>query len=168
MKTIRQQIFTSTLNLACCLAAGAGLSAMAASYDIYMTAYGFEPDYLEVHPGDTVYWWNMDYDFFDYHSTRSYTYPWNSGPVDVGDGVYLTVNRLGTFDYVDDWGYTGWGTLVVSPIAPPQPPPPPVLTDAMVLPDGTFQCTASNLVSGNRYYVQASTNLKDWAAIYSG
>jgi hypothetical protein len=141
---------------------------MAASYNIYMTAYGFEPDYLEVHPGDTVYWWNMDYDYFDYHSTHSYTYPWNSGPVDVGDGVYLTVNRLGTFDYVDDWGYTGWGTLVVSPIAPPQPPPPPVLTDAIVLPDGTFQCTVSNLVSGNRYYVQASTNLKDWAAVYSG
>ena len=124
MKTIRRRIITNALILACCLAAGAASRAVAASYDINMTAYGFEPDYLEVHLGDTVYWWNMDYDFYDDHSTRSYTYPWNSGPVPVGYGVYLTVNKLGTFDYLDDWGYSGTGTLVVSPITPPTPPPP--------------------------------------------
>jgi plastocyanin len=153
---------------ACCLAGTTAPLAHAASYDIYMTAYGFDPDYLEVHLGDTVYWWNVDYDFYDDHSTRSYTYPWNSGPVPVDHGVYLTVTKLGTFDYVDDWGYSGWGTLVVSIITPPAPPLPPVLTDAVVLPDGTFQCTVSNLVAGNRYYVQASTNLQDWTAIYNG
>src|SRR5947209_1879039 len=55
--------------------------AQAASYDIYMTDSGFSPDYLEVTVGDRVYWWNADDFFFDDHSTHSYSYPWNSGPV---------------------------------------------------------------------------------------
>src|SRR5437899_6732770 len=91
--------------------------AQAASYDIYMTDSGFSPDYLEVTVGDRVYWWNADDFFFDDHSTHSYSYPWNSGPVSYGYGVYLDTTKTGTYDYVDDVGLTGTGTLVIKPPA---------------------------------------------------
>ncbi len=106
-----------------CLTCAIAPPAQAASHDIWITADGFSPAYLEVALGDTVYWWNVDYDFFDYHSTRSYTYPWSSGPIDVEYGVSLVAEKTGTYDYVDDWGFSGWGTLVIKPSGPPPPPP---------------------------------------------
>ena len=93
--------------------------AQAASYDISITANGFSPDYLEVTVGDRVYWWNDDNDFFDDHSTRSYSYPWNSGPIPYSYGVYLDTDQTGTFDYVDDVGFSGFGTLVIKPAGAP-------------------------------------------------
>ncbi len=104
--------------LACQVAPGAH----GASYDISMTANGFVPSYLEVTVGDRVYWWNDDNYFMDDHSTVSYTYPWNSGPVPYGYGVYLDTTQTGTFDYTDDVDFSGSGTLVVKPVAPPPPP----------------------------------------------
>jgi len=86
-----------------------------------MTADGFDPAYREVTVGDRVYWRNEDYDSGEYHSTHSYTYPWNFGPVGVGTSVYLDTTQTGTFDYVDDWAYSGWGTLVIKPAGPPPP-----------------------------------------------
>jgi plastocyanin len=103
-------------------------SAQATDYNISMTADGFVPDYLEVTVGDRVYWWNEDYDFLDYHSSHSYSYPWNSFAIDVNYGVYLDVSKTGTFDYVDDVGYSGTGTLVVKPAGPPPPPPPTLIS----------------------------------------
>jgi plastocyanin len=96
-------------------------SAQAASYDISMTANGFVPSYLEVTVGDRVYWWNDDDYFFDDHSTHSYTYSWNSGPVPYGYGVYLDVLKTGTYSYTDDVGFSGSGTLVIKPGGPPPP-----------------------------------------------
>lgn len=158
----------SVVSFCLCALFALALQARAASHDISMTADGYQPAYLEVVIGDRVYWWNDDYDYFDYHSTRSYTYPWSSGPVQVGYGVYLDTAKTGTYDYTDDWGYSGWGTLVIKPNTPPEPPPPPTLSGAMRLADGTFQCTIGNLVAGKTFYVQASADLTNWNGIYTG
>ncbi len=56
------------------------------------------------------------------------------------------------------------GTIVVKPATPPQPVP-ATLIDPLVLLDGRFQCTVSNLVPGKTYIVEASTNLMNWTAI---
>ncbi len=100
-----------------------------ADHDISMTANGFVPSYLEVTVGDRVTWWNDDDEFFDDHSTHSYSYSWNSGPVPYGWGVYLDMNQIGTFPYIDDVSFSGSGTIVVKPAGPP-PPPPSVLIPA--------------------------------------
>jgi plastocyanin len=128
----------------------------AASYDIYMTEYGFDPAYLEVQVGDTVTWWNDD-SWGDPHTTRSYSYPWSSGLVQFGYGVYLTVTRTGTFDYIDEMT-AETGTLVVNPSTPPQPTP-STLSDPKRLPDGRFEFTLNNLTPGTTYIIQASTNV---------
>lgn len=134
--------------------------ARAANFYVYMDEYGFDPAYLEVLLGDTVYWWNDD-SWGDSHTTRSYTYPWSSGLVPWGAGVYLTVTKTGTFPYIDETtGETG--TLVVNPYTPPQPTP-ATLSDATRLPDGRFQLTLNNLTPGATYIVQVSTNLTDWS-----
>jgi plastocyanin len=96
-------------------------TAQAATFNISMTADGFVPDYLEVTVGDRVYWWNDDDLFYDDHSTHSYSYSWNSGPVPFGWGVYLDTTKTGTYDYVDDVGFTGTGTLVIKSAGPPPP-----------------------------------------------
>ena len=138
--------------------------AQAADYDIFMDENGFDPAYLEVQVGDRVFWWNVD-SFGDVHSTHSYTYPWNSGPVAFNHGVYLTVTKIGTFPYQDD--YSGdFATLVVKAVTS-QPPPAPVLLDPARQPDGTFQFTVSNLVAGTTNLIQASTNFVDWTSIYT-
>src|SRR5947208_17166377 len=93
--------------------------ARAASYDISMTAFGYVPSYLEVTVGDRVYWWNDDNDFYDDHSTRSYTYPWSSGAVLYGWGVYLDTTKTGTYNYTDVVGFSGSGTLVINSAGPP-------------------------------------------------
>jgi plastocyanin len=101
--------------------------AAAATWNISMTADGFSPSYLEVTVGDRVYWWNDDDIFYDDHSTHSYTYAWNSGAVPYGYGVYLDTTKTGSYDYIDDVGYSGTGTLVIKP---PSGPPPPTLIPA--------------------------------------
>src|SRR5204863_3865455 len=76
---------------------------------------------LEVTVGDRVYWWNDDNDFYDDHSTRSFTYPWSSGAILYGWGVYLDTTKTGTYNYTDDVGFSGSGTLVIKPAGPPPP-----------------------------------------------
>jgi plastocyanin len=130
----------TTLGVLACLCCSLVPQTHAASHDILMTANGFVPDYLEVTVGERVYWWNEDYDYFDYHSTRSYSYPWSSGGVPVGSGVYLDTTKTGTYDYVDDWGYSGFGRLVIKPFTPP---PPPILTQPVRLGDGVFNAPSA-------------------------
>lgn len=135
--------------------------AHATDYDVYIDDIEFTPDYLEVQIGDTVYWWNIDI-FGDDHSTHSFTYAWDSGPIAYLHGVHLKVDRTGTFAYRDD--YTGaTATLVVKPAV--VQPPPPILTDPARLPNGTFQFTVTNLVAGKTSVIEASTNLVDWTGI---
>jgi plastocyanin len=117
MKTLIYSVRVAALALAATFFLQSLPSARAASYDISMTASGFVPNYLEVTIGDTVNWWNDDY--FDDHSTTSYTYPWYSGAVPPGYGVYLVTGKTGTYDYTDDVSLSGSGTLVIKPVAPP-------------------------------------------------
>src|SRR3954471_17312087 len=119
MKDLLKHLIPLTITLLAYFAPPGTSTVCATDYDISMTADGFVPAYLEVTVGDTVYWWNDDYDFGDDHSTHSYTYAWNSGPVRLGFGAYLTMTKVGTFDYVDDVGLSGYGTLVVKPSGPP-------------------------------------------------
>jgi plastocyanin len=121
MKDLKPKITLAALTILVCLAGPMVPPAQAASYDISMTGYGFAPAYLEVTVGDRVYWWNDDADFQDDHSTRSYTYPWNSGPVPYGYGVYLDTTKTGSYDYVDDWASSGSGTLAIKSAGPPPP-----------------------------------------------
>jgi plastocyanin len=97
------------------------LPAQATDHWISMTADGFDPAYLEVTVGDNVYWVNEDYDLFEDHSTHSYTYWWNSGAVPVGYYTGFTTGKTGTYDYIDDVGWSGTGTLVIKPAGPPPP-----------------------------------------------
>lgn len=121
MKDLLNLTTLAGLTILGCLTGPVVPSAQATDYDISMTSDGYSPSYLEVTVGDSVFWWNDDYDFYDYHSTRSYTYPWSSGAVDVGYGVRLDTSKTGSYDYTDDWGYSGWGTLVIKPAGPPPP-----------------------------------------------
>ena len=107
------------LRVVLCLALTLPRLAGAATYYISMTSTGFDPSYLEVTVGDTVYWVNYDYDFYEDHSTYCSTYPWSSGPVAVNYGVYLNTSKTGTYNYIDDYAYSGSGTLVIKPAAPP-------------------------------------------------
>src|SRR6266446_9469291 len=121
MKNLQSKLTLAALTILILLTFPIVPRAQAASFDISMTADGFVPAYLEVTVGDRVYWWNDDHDFFDYHSTHSSSYPWDSGPVQVGYGVYLDTTKTGSYDYVDDWGSSGSGTLVIKSAGPPPP-----------------------------------------------
>src|SRR4051812_45649292 len=115
MQKLSNQIPLAAVTLFIWLACLLSSSTQAASYDISRTANGFVPSYLEVTVGDRVYWWNDDDYFFDDHSTHCYTYAWNSGAVPYGYGVYLDTAKTGTYDYTDDVGFSGTGTLVIKP-----------------------------------------------------
>src|SRR6185369_6371980 len=131
------------------------------------TADGFVPAYLEVTVGDRVYWWNEDYDYFDYHSTHSYSYPWNSGPVDVDYGVYFDTSKTGTYDYIDDVGFSGTGTLVIKSAGPPPPPPPSLISAPgrvdMVYDPGRDVVYITSGSSVLRYQLTAGTFLSPFA-----
>jgi plastocyanin len=142
-----------------------GPAVQATDYTVEMTSdWTFSPAYLEIQVGDTVTWVNHDWSYYP-HDTVCPGY-WNSGLIDVDESVYLMFPFTGTFNYRDSYFYlVGMtGTIVVKPATPPLPAP-ATLIDALVLPDGRFQCTVSNLVPGKTYIMEASTNLVSWAPI---
>jgi plastocyanin len=120
-KNLPAYICRTALIILTWLACQVAPSARAASYNISMTAGGFVPSYLAVTVGDRVYWWNEDNTLMEDHSTVSYTYPWDSGAVPYGYGVYLDTTQTGSYDYTDDVGFSGSGTLVINPAGPPPP-----------------------------------------------
>src|SRR5436190_12824511 len=124
MKSFGSLIRLVLLSIPFCLAWLNPPQAQAVDHDISMTANGFVPSYLEVTVGDRVYWWNDDNDFFDDHSTRSYSYPWDSGAVSYNYGVYIDTTKTGSFDYIDDVAFSGTGTLVIKPAGSPPIPAP--------------------------------------------
>ena len=142
-----------------------GPAVQATDYTVEMTSdWTFSPAYLEIQVGDVVTWVNHDWTY-NMHDTVCSGY-WDSGLIDVDESVYLMFPFTGTFNYRDSYFYiVGMtGTIVVKPATPPLPAP-AMLIDPLVLPDGRFQCTVSNLVPGKTYIMEASTNLVNWTPI---
>jgi plastocyanin len=142
-----------------------GTAVQATEYTVEMTSdWTFSPAYLEIQVGDIVTWVNHDWTYY-MHDTVCPGY-WNSGLLDVDESAWLMFPFTGTFNYRDStfylFGMTG--TIVVNP-AIQQQPAPATLLDPLVLPDGRFQCTISNLVAGKSYIMEASTNLVNWTGI---
>ena len=143
---------------------GLGLapSASAASFTVAMTVdWTFSPDFLKIHVGDKVTWVNQD--DVDYHDSFCPN-TWSSGQLNYNQQWSVTFPVQGTFDYEDTRYYiVGMtGTIQVSTTAPP-----PILSDVARFPDGTFQCTVSNLVVGQTNLLQVSSNLVNWTSIYT-
>jgi plastocyanin len=132
----------------------------AAEHDVWMLDYGFDPSYLQVQVGDTV-WWTNDDDWGDTHSTTSTQSLWDSGPVAWGYSVGLTFTYAGTFPYYCKYCYMS-GTIVV---LAPAPPPRPSLINPIRFPNGDFKFTVTNVVVGKTTIVQASTNLVNWTGL---
>jgi plastocyanin len=139
-----------------------GNVAGAASFTINMTTdWTFSPASLQIQVGDTVTWTNEDnLDFHDSYCSGI----WYSGPLDYGQQWSLMFPVLDTFSYEDSRYYiVGMtGTIVVG-----QAVPAPLLTNVVMLTDGTFQCTVTNLVVGKTNIVQASSDLLNWTSIYT-
>lgn len=162
MNSILRLIKTAVIPLFTVLTLWLSVPASAATFYVYMDENGFDPSYQEIQVGDAVLWINSD-SWGDPHTTTSSDGYWDSGPVPFGYYVSVTFPFAGTFPYYDQ--FTGaTGTIVVSA---PSPPPPPLLTDPARLPDGSFQCTVTNLVVDKTFVIQASTNLLDWSGIYT-
>ena len=142
-----------------------GPAVQATDYTVEMTSdWTFSPAYLEIQVGDVVTWVNHDWTY-NMHDTVCSGY-WDSGLIDVDESVYLMFPFTGTFNYRDSYFYiVGMtGTIVVKAATPPLPAP-AMLIDPLVLPDGRFQCSVSNLVPGKTYIMEASTNLVNWTPI---
>jgi plastocyanin len=142
-----------------------GPAVQATEYTVAMTSdWEFSPNYLEIEVGDIVTWVNQDYTL-SYHDSYCPGY-WSTGYLDVDESASLMFLDTGTYNYRDSNFYIlgMTGTIVVKP-ATPQQPVPATLIDPMVLPDGRFQCTVSNLVPGKTYIIEASTNLVNWTPI---
>jgi len=94
-----------------------GSSAQSNEYSVSITDTTYVPNYLEIQPGDTV-WWTNDDPFGDPHSSTSNQGYWNSGTVYYGYTVGITFPIEGTFPYHDTYfGYQG--TIVVTQVPEP-------------------------------------------------
>jgi plastocyanin len=162
MNPVLRRIKTVPILLFVGLALWLGVSAKAAIYYVYVDEYGFDPGYQELQVGDTIWWINVD-GWGDPHTSTSSQGYWDSGTVPYYYYYSLTFPYAGTYPYYDQ--YTGFtGTVVVK--APP-PPPALILTSPARLPNGSFQCTVANLVTGKTFIIQASTNLVSWSGLYT-
>jgi plastocyanin len=145
----------------------AATTPQAADYFVTMTAsWSFSPSYLEIAVGDTVTWRNRD-DFDDHDATSTNpSIPWSTGLVAPDEGITLQFLAAGTYPYRDSlYGTFGMtGTLVVKGGGTVTPTP-ATLTNAMVLPDGAFRCTITNLTPSLATVVEFSTNLVDWEGV---
>lgn len=122
---------------------------------------GFSPGSLQIHPGDTVVWYNNDADDFP-HSSTSYlsiinVNYWNIDLVSYLDAAGHTFNNIGMFDYHDKSG-VGTGTIVVAAPAIIN------LVESRVV-AGQYLFDATGLTAGKNYEVLCSTNLLDWTSI---
>jgi len=138
-------------------------SAGAADHYVSMSFYAFNPSYLEIQVGDTV-WWRND-DFFEVYSSVSTQGYWDTGDLEPGETAGVTFPFVGSFPYQDYfYGILGMkGTIVVNPATSQTTPG--LLLDPVRLPNGSFQFTVTNLVVGQTCIIQASTNLVDWDGI---
>jgi plastocyanin len=139
--------------------------AVAADYYVSMSFYDFNPSYLEIQVGDTV-WWRND-DFMEIYSSVSTQGYWNTGEIYPDEIVGVPFPFVGDFPYQDPvYAMLGMkGRIVVKPATPQTTPG--LLVDPARLPNGSFQFTVTNLVVGQTCIIQTSTNLVDWDGIYT-
>ena len=134
-------------------------SGWAANHIVRMTTgWVFSPSSLTINAGDTVTWINED-DVFS-HDANSTTGLWGTGAVELGESVTLTFATPGTYPYRDSLLYfLGMvGTLTVN-----EPPPGPKLIAPLLLPNGSFRFTLTNLTVGKTNVIEMSTNLLTWS-----
>jgi plastocyanin len=139
--------------------------AAATDHMVNMSTYVFSPNYLEIQPGDTVTWHNDD--GFEDLGSRSDTDLWDTGGVGPdADSEPVLFSTTGTFPYYDPTygdAFDMIGTIVVKEATAEISPA--TLTDAQLLPDGSFRFTITNLTAGKDTVVELSTNLTAWTPI---
>src|SRR6266403_6422231 len=108
---VRTALFLSLVSF------GVRLNAADNFVGVYST--GYSPSYLQIAPGDNVYWINED--DTSSHTVTSANNLWPRGYlINYQDSFGLTFPGLGTYNYYDEIdGFSG--TIVVSS-APPAPP----------------------------------------------
>jgi amicyanin len=80
------------------MAAGTALAAATdLSSQVSVAGFAFNPDTVEVSPGQTVRWVNND---AAPHTTTSREGRWDSGTLQTGQTYRLTFNSPGTYEYI--------------------------------------------------------------------
>ena len=120
--------------------------------------------YLEIQVGDIVTWVNHDWNNNPHDSYCPGH--WYINPLAVNASASRVFPITGTFHYWDLCFYVVGmeGVITVKPATPP-PPTPATLIGLMLLQDGAFAFTLTNLVVGATYVIQASTNLANWSSL---
>jgi plastocyanin len=86
---------------------------VAAGAEMYTVEIGdnyFDPDYIEISPGDRIKWINVG---SSAHRVRSDTGLFDSGRLDPGDDYIRTFNSEGSFGYYDTFFPSVTGTIEV-------------------------------------------------------
>lgn len=148
-------------------AVSVGNALLAENHFVAMTfSLTFNPYYLEIQAGDTVTW--VNHDSFDEHDATSDTGTWSTGVVGPDESSSpIPFNTPGIYSYHDSlYGLYGMvGSVVVN--AAPTPLPQAALTDALLLPEGGFLFTITNLTAGKETVVGTSTNLSVWTPVWT-
>lgn len=126
------QTFVLRTSLCFSLVLFSSLRLLATDYFVDVYANGYSPSYLQIAPGDSVYWVNQD-DFE--HSITSDNNLWPPGYLyGYLDEFGLTFNSAGTYPYYSVFD-TFTGTIVVS--SAPPPPANDQCTSAVTMNSGT-------------------------------
>ncbi|MDD5141235.1 MAG: hypothetical protein PHY43_13360 [Verrucomicrobiales bacterium] len=113
---------------------------------------GFYPSTVQISPGETVTWWNVDPYGFDVQITFDNSFSF-SLPNLTGQGV--TFPDAGTYGFHSDFGDNGSVTVSI----------PPITLGSPRNESGQFLFDATGLTVGKTNLLQASTNLTSWVAI---
>lgn len=89
---------------------GVGSSAAAATQDVSIKNFAFQPGALTVNIGDTVRWTNND---SAGHTTTSSAALWDSGRLGTGQTFDFTFTQAGSFAYICNIHPSMQGTIVV-------------------------------------------------------
>lgn len=86
-------------------------SVAAETYTVSITAGGlFDPDYIEIEPGDKIRWENND---DGPHRVKADDGSFDSGRLNPGDSYTRTFSDIGTFGYYDSFHPSTTGTIKV-------------------------------------------------------
>jgi plastocyanin len=133
-----------TLQILIFFSLGLACSRLAATdYFVNVFANAYSPNYLQIAPGDSVYWVNQD--DFD-HTVTSTANLWTRGYLFGYQDVFgLTFGGTGTYSYYDEFdGFTG--TVVVS--SAPPPPANDQCSSAIAMTAGTVYSVSTAAATG--------------------